>query len=128
VLWINGLAGSFKVSARIRLYSFILASTLADTVDLCLFQAFLSDLTRVKSDRACLPFGRRDSAPAQAGAAGFPSRIPGPTPLALRLAPSGNGPGHAPLERDLIGPGAQKRAVTLGMTKAKIIFPCQDHS
>jgi hypothetical protein len=34
----------------------------------------LSDLTRVKSghcpdDRACLPLGRRDTAPAQAGAA-----------------------------------------------------------
>jgi hypothetical protein len=30
---------------------------------------FLPDLTRVKSGRACLPFGRRVAAPAQAGAA-----------------------------------------------------------
>jgi len=71
---------------------------------------FWPDLTRVKSGRACLPFGRRDSAPAQAGAAGFTGVGPSFASLALRLAPSGNGSGHAPPERDLIGPGAPEKA------------------
>ena len=72
----------------------------------------LSDLTRVKSDRACLPFGRRVPRPPSQARSDLTSRIPGLTPLALRLAPSGNGPGHAPLERGLIGPGtpAKKRS------------------
>ncbi len=64
---------------------------------------FLTDLTRGKSVRACLPVtrnacfqhdGRRDSAPAQAGAARLARFGPSLTPLGLRLAPAANGTGR----------------------------------
>ena len=50
----------------------------------------LTDLTRVKSVRACLPFGRRVAAPAQSGADGFTGVGLGGGPLACGLAPFGN--------------------------------------
>jgi len=59
--------------------------------------------TRVAAASACPPQGRR-FVPAGAVAGRRPNRAPGPTPLALRLAPSGNGTGVLPLAGRLIGP------------------------
>jgi hypothetical protein len=64
-----------------------------------------ADLTVGESARACLPLGRRDSAPAQADARRSPTAAP--SPLALRKRALGDRPGRPSTGRPLIRSGAR---------------------
>jgi hypothetical protein len=68
--------------------------------------AIPADLTVGKSARACLPLGRRESAPTQAGARRSPSAAP--APLALHKFAPGDRTGRPSTGRPPIRPGERK--------------------
>ena len=57
---------------------------------------FLLDLTRVKSNRACLPLGRRVPRQPRQARADFQRSAPVESPLPAGLRPSAIGPGKRP--------------------------------